>query len=122
MNWEFYIGDTYERNFAILKYTSDIDQMYFSVKKSDEDKSVILQKTLEDGITIVDDSVVDGVRRREYQLWIDANDTEDLKVDTEYPFDIEIITEKDDTNIKRTILKGTVVLTAATTRKWNEVE
>lgn len=121
MNWEFYIGDTYERNFAILKYTSDIDQMYFSVKKSDEDKSVILQKTLDDGITIVDDSVVDGVRRREYQLWIDADDTEDLKVDTEYPFDIQIITEKEDTDIKQTIIKGTVTLSAATTRKWNEV-
>jgi len=121
-NFGFRIGDTYERNFAILKYTSDIDEVYFSVKKSDDDKKVILQKTLDNGITLMDDILEDGVRKRTYQLWIDADDTEDMKVDVEYPFDIEIVTEKEDTDIKRTIIKGTVTLSAATTRKWNEVE
>ena len=121
-NFEYFIGDTYVRNFAILKYTSDIDEVYFSVKKSDDDKRVILQKTLDNGITIMDDIVEDGVRKRTYQLWIDADDTEEMKVDVEYPFDIEIVTEKEDTDIKQTIIKGTVTLSAATTRKWNEVE
>ena len=120
--WSFRIGDTYVRNFAILKYTSDIDEVYFSVKKSDDDKKVILQKTLDNGITLMDDVLEGGVRKRTYQLWIDADDTEDMKVDVEYPFDIEIVTEKEDTDIKQTIIKGTVTLSAATTRKWNEVE
>lgn len=120
--WSFRIGDTYVRNFAILKYTSDIDEVYFSVKKSDDDKKVILQKILDNGITLMDDVLEDGVRKRTYQLWIDADDTEDMKVDVEYPFDIEIVTEKEDTDIKQTIIKGTVTLSAATTRKWNEVE
>lgn len=119
--WSFRIGDTYVRNFAILKYTSDIDEVYFSVKKSDDDKKVILQKTLDNGITLMDDVLEDGVRKRTYQLWIDADDTEEMKVDVEYPFDIEIVTDKDETKLKKTIIKGNVILNDATTRVWNEV-
>lgn len=118
---EFRIGDTYERNLTISKYNDDIDEMYFSIKKNDGDKRVILQKTLENGITIVTDETIDGIRYRTYQLFIDANDTESMKTGVEYPFDIEIVTDKDETKLKKTIVKGNVILNAATTRLWNEV-
>lgn len=118
---EFRIGDTYERNFTISKYSDDIDEMYFSIKKNDGNKRVILQKTLENGITIVTDETIDGVRYRTYQLFIDANDTESMKTGVEYPFDIEIVTDKDETKLKKTIVKGNVILNDATTRLWNEV-
>ena len=118
---EFRIGDTYERNFTISKYSDDIDEMYFSIKKNDDDKRVLLQKTLENGITIVTDDTIDGVRYRTYQLFIDANDTENMKTGVDYPFDIEIVTDKDETKLKKTIIKGNVILNAATTRLWNEV-
>lgn len=120
VRFEFYIGDTYERNFIIKKYTSDIDEVFFSVKKSDLDKKVILQKKLDDGITIVEDIVEDGIRKRTYQLLINANDTEELTPEIEYPFDIEIVTNKENTSFKHTIIKGVVILTTATTRIWNE--
>ena len=118
---EFRIGDTYERNLTISKYNEDIDEMYFSIKKSDDDKRVIIQKTLDNGITIVTDETIDGVRYRTYQLFIDANDTENMKTGVEYPFDIEIVTDKDETKLKKTIVKGNVILNNATTRVWNEV-
>jgi len=118
---EFRIGDTYERNLTISKYSDDIDEMYFSIKKSDDDKRVILQKTLDNGITIVTDETIDGIRYRTYQLFIDANDTENMKTGVEYPFDIEIVTDKDETKLKKTIVKGNVILNNATTRVWNEV-
>ena len=118
---EFRIGDTYERNLTISKYADDIDEMYFSIKKNDDDKSVVLQKTLDNGITIVTDETIDGVRYRTYQLFIDANDTENMKTGVEYPFDIEIVTDKDETKLKKTIVKGNVILNNATTRVWNEV-
>ena len=118
---EFRIGDTHERNLTISKYADDIDEMYFSIKKNDGDKRVILQKTLENGITIVTDETIDGIRYRTYQLFIDANDTESMKTGVEYPFDIEIVTDKDETKLKKTIVKGNVILNDATTRVWNEV-
>lgn len=120
VRFEFYIGDTYERNFVIKKYTSDIDEVFFSVKKDDLDKKVLIQKTLDNGITIVEDTIEDDVRKRTYQLLINATDTEVLTPDVEYPFDIEIVTNKENDQLKRTIIKGVVILTSATTRIWNE--
>ena len=119
-NFEYFIGDTYERNFIIKKYTDDIDSVFFSVKKSNGDKKTVLQKTLDNGITLVDDVVVDNVRRRTYQLMINAEDTEDMTPEQEYEFDVEIVTNKDDTDLKQTIITGNFILTNATTRLWNE--
>lgn len=119
-NIEYFIGDTYERNFIVKKYTDNIDSVFFSVKKSNGDKKTILQKTLDDGITLVDDVVVDNERRRTYQLMINAEDTEDMTPEQEYEFDVEIVTNKDDANIKQTIITGNFILTNATTRLWNE--
>lgn len=121
-NFEFFIGNTYERNITISNYDDDIDEMYFSVKKSDSDKRVVLQKTLDNGITLMSDETIDDVRYRTYQLVIDSDDTEGMKPDVEYPFDVKIVTIKDDNEIKETIVKGNVTLSAATTRVWNEVE
>lgn len=120
MEWEFYIGDTYERNFIIKKYNSSIDEIYFSVKKNDGDKKTVLQKTLDNGITLVEDEVIDDVRNRTYQLSIAADETETMTPDIEYSFDIEIVTNTDTSPLKKTILTGTLILTNATTRIWNE--
>ena len=119
-NIEYFIGDTYERNFIVKKYTYDIDAVFFSVKKSNGDKKTVLQKTLDNGITLVDDVVVDNERRRTYQLMINAEDTEDMTPEQEYEFDVEIVTNKDDTDLKQTIITGNFILTNATTRMWNE--
>ena len=119
-NIEYFIGDTYERNFIVKKYTDDIDAVFFSVKKSNGDKKTVLQKTLDNGITLVDDVVVDNERRRTYQLMINAEDTEDMTPEQEYEFDVEIVTNKDDTDLKQTIITGNFILTNATTRMWNE--
>lgn len=119
-NFEFFIGDTYERNFIVKKYTDDIDAVFFSVKKSNGDKKTVLQKTLDNGITLVTDEIVDDERVRTYQLMINAEDTEDMIPEQEYEFDVEIVTNKDDTDIKQTIITGNFILNNATTRRWNE--
>ena len=122
--FEFHIGNTYSRNFMIKNYEDDIDEMYFSIKKSDDDEKTILQKTLDDGITIVDVAYAeDGttVISRTYNLLLNADDTEGFKVGLEYPFDIKIVTNKENDDIKLTIMNGTLTLTTVTTRKWNEV-
>ena len=78
-DFEYFIGDTYERNFKISQYSDAIDEIYFSIKKNDDNKNTVLQKTLDNGITLVTDEVIDGVRERVYQLMINADDTEELK-------------------------------------------
>ena len=123
--FEFYIGDTYTRDLIIEGYTDSIDEMYFTVKKNDLDKNFLLQKTIDDGITLTDVQYEeDGttIKSRTYNILINAEDTEGLKVDVEYPFDIEIVTNKTapSPNVKKTIVKGTFVLTSATTRRWDE--
>lgn len=121
--FEFYIGDTYTRDFTLAGYTDDIDEVYFTVKKNDGDKNPILQKYLDNGITLTDVQYEDDgttIKSRTWNILIGADDTEDMKPDVEYPFDIEIITPKDEDEIKKTIIKGIVLLKTATTRKWNE--
>lgn len=121
--FEFYIGDTYTRDFIIGGYTDTIDDVFFTVKKADDDKNYLLQKTLGNGITLTDIQYEDDgetIKSRTYNLLIDADDTEGLKAEIEYPFDIEIVTEKTNDDLKLTIIKGVLVLDSATTRKWNE--
>lgn len=121
--FEFYIGDTYTRDFIISGYTSDISNVFFTVKNEDDDKRFLLQKTLGNGIELTDiqyEEDGETIKSRTYNLLISANDTESLKPDIEYPFDIEIITPKDTEDIKKTVIKGNLILDSATTREWNE--
>lgn len=122
VKFEFYIGDTYTRDFIINGYSDTISEVYFTVKKADDDKYHVLKKTLDNGITLTDVQYDDEgtIISRTYNLLLDAEETEDLKVDVEYPFDIEIITPKDDEDVKKTIIKGVLVLNSATTRVWDE--
>lgn len=123
--FEFYIGDTYTRDFILDGYSDAISDVYFTIKKDDRDKKFILQKTLDNGITLTDVQYEeDGttIKSRTYNILVNAEDTEDMTADVEYPFDIEIITPKTSPspNVKRTIVKGNVVLRSATTRVWDE--
>lgn len=120
--FQFYIGDTYTRDFIINGYSDTISEVYFTVKKEDDDMNHLLKKTLDNGITLTDVQYDEEgtIISRTYNLLLDAIDTEVLKTDTEYPFDIEIITPKTDTDVKKTIIKGMLVLNSATTRVWDE--
>lgn len=121
--FEFYIGDTYSRDFTISGYSSDIDQIYFTVKKNNNDKRYVLQKTLDNGITLVDVEYDDdgNIVSRTYNLLIDAEETEILKPDIDYSFDIEIVTDETK-DIKKTIITGIFRVVNTTTRIYNEGE
>ena len=117
--FEFYIGDTYTRDLEISGYSAEITQIYFTVKKSNKDKHSVLQKKLNDGISLVDIQY-DGegnILSRTYNLLIDSDDTEDLQPDFDYSFDFEIVSPN---NIKKTIITGIFRVTNTSTRKFNE--
>lgn len=121
--FEFYIGNTFSKDFTLSGYQEEIDEVYFTVKKADDDKKFVLQKTLDNGITLVDvEYEPDGttILSRTYNILINAGDTENLKVETEYPFDVKIITSESPSDIKETVIKGNVILKSAVTRAYNE--
>ena len=117
VTFEFYIGNTYSRDFTLSGWSLFVDKVYFTVKEKETDKRAVLQKTLGNGITLVSEE--DGVKT--FNLLIDSTDTDDMKTDFEYPFDIEIhSTGADGKTIKKTLVVGTLNLLTNSTRTYNE--
>ena len=115
--FEFYRGDTYSRDFVITGYRLPISKVYFTVKENVEDKKASLQKTLNNGITLVEESE----DTKAYNLLINSTDTDDMKADYNYVFDIEIHSPGTDNKpIKKTIITGTLKLKASSTMTFNE--
>ena len=115
--FEFYRGDTYTRDFIIKGWSLPISNIYFTVKENVDNKKYDLQKTLNNGIKIVDESENDIT----CNLQINATDTDDFKVDTDYVFDIEVHSNIDGEIVKKTITTGTLRVWASATRTCNEV-
>ena len=116
--FEFFRGDTYTRDFAISGWSLPISEMYFTVKENVENKKVLVQKTLNNGITLVDENE-EG--KKTYNLSICCTDTDNMKIDKDYVFDIEM--HSLGTNgevIKKTIITGVVRLLGSATRYCNE--
>ena len=109
--FEFYRGDTYERNFALL-WSKEITDVYFTVKQTSDDKKPVIQKKLGDGINLVD-ITEDG---NLYLLTIASEDTEQLSPNKNYFFDIEVLSN----NIRQTPIVGTLKLKEDYTRKNDE--
>lgn len=115
--FEFYRGDTYTRDFAISGWSFPVSKMYFTVKEDIEKKNYVLQKTLDDGITLVDET--DDLKT--YNLKICCTDTDNMKIDTDYVFDIEIHSQGVNGEVvKKTIITGIVRLKGSATKTCNE--
>ena len=110
--FEFYRGDTYERDFKISNLKREITKVYFTVKETEECKNACLQKSLNNGIVVVDEDETS----KTFNLLINATDTDNMKVNTAYSFDIEIHCG----DIKKTIVTGTLMLKPSCTRTCNE--
>ena len=117
INFNFIKGDTYTRGFTIENFDLTIEQVYFTVKEKSSNKNFILQKTLNNGIER------DQKVPNRYIITIDADDTNDFKVEYDYIFDIEIVTAPiKGKAIKRTIIGGNLTLDDwDITSKVNEV-
>lgn len=115
---EFYKGDTYTRDLTISGFYMPISKMFFTVKEKISDKNIVLQKTLKNGISVVDEADESVT----YNLLINATDTDKMKTDYDYVFDIEIHSPGVKEDIKKTIITGTLRLKASATDTRNEVE
>ena len=110
--FEFFRGDTYVRNFAIF-WDKKITNVFFTLKNTSEDKNAIIHKKLNEGINLMDINEDGNI----YLLTIDADDTEYLTSNTNYYFDIVVLSE----NIKQTAIVGTLTLKENYTRKKDEL-
>lgn len=115
--FEFYRGTTYSRDFTLTGWSLFIEKMYFTVKENINDKNPVLQKKLGDGITLVSDE--DGVKT--FNILIDATDTDNMKTDFDYVFDIKIVSPGEEEEIKDVVLTGVLRLTGSATAVYNEV-
>lgn len=88
---------------------ADTDKIYFTVKKKPESKVVLIQKTLNNGITLKEDGY--------YYIIINSDDTAELSYSTYY-YDLEI---KTITGIVKTLLVSTITLTVECTHKQDEI-
>lgn len=112
VNLFLYKGQTYQRNFVISNFTMPITQIYLTVKKKADDKNVVFQKKIGSGITLMD--YTDGIYT--YLFEIESNDTEYLKTDYKYGYDITL--KSDD--FKMPIAIGELVINPVYTRKCDE--
>jgi hypothetical protein len=111
-NLKFIKGDTYSRGIIIEGLKTPIEQIYFTVKNKSSDKHYLIQKRLIHGIE------QDPDNPNRYVVIIEADDTNDMKVNYNYVYDIEIIT----LTMKRTIIAGNLRLEDwDITSKANEV-
>lgn len=124
--FEFRKGDTYSRDFTITDYELPISKVFFTVKNNSSDKRYVLQKSLiingeiitSNGLTLVSDE--DNVKT--YNILIKATDTDNMKVDYDYFFDVEIVSPGVGTDeIKQTLMVGTLRLKEVATQTVNEV-
>lgn len=112
INFNFVKGDTYSRGFTIEGFDFPIDQVYFTVKEKSTNKDYVIQKTLFNGIERDPDNP------NRYVLTIDADDTNNMKTNYNYVFDIQIVGN----SIKKTIIGGYLKLNDwDITSKENEV-
>lgn len=112
MDFEFIRGDTFQFKFQIKDKSGEILELdtgieiYFTVKKNRNSKTIAIQKKLNNGIELKDGF---------YYVRIDADDTSKLAYGT-YNYDIEF----KQGDIVKTITLGTITLTDEITHKGDE--
>ena len=117
VRFEFYRGRTYTRDFTIVGYDEKIDEIYFTTCENPNNKRYCIRKTLNNGITVVDEGInEDGEKFTTYNLLIEATDTDHMKADFEYGFDIALISG----NKKLQVITGILMLDGTYTKTCNE--
>lgn len=113
MNLKFILGDTEEIDGIVIDSAGIVQDIsgwafWFTMKKQDseEDSAAVLQKTVGDGIAIVDASL------GKYKVTINPSDRSALRAKTVYRFDIQA---KDSETRIVTLVQGSVEVLPDTT-------
>lgn len=116
-NLEFHKGRTYSRDFTINDFTDNVDKIIFTACENIANKHYCLRKSLGNGIEVVDTGTnEDGTNYTTYNLTIEATDTDHMKADTNYGYDIVLYSDND----KYQLIEGTISLKSTYTKTCNE--
>lgn len=117
IDYEFKRGDTTNlKKFRITDKNGEVitlgttEQLYFTVKKNANSSDVLLQKKIDDGITLGEDGY--------YHITIESVDTSNLDYGN-YQYDIEL-KSTNPKEIVKTIIDGTITLTDEITWRGDE--
>ena len=113
-NIAFVRGDTFGVSVEIYGTSTPVDEMYFTCRKEYTDSTVLFQKSLEDGITLVTQNAGDKPSLV-YSVRVAPEDTADL-VGGDYVYDLEMVIGTD----VYTLLIGTLTLNWDVTREVAE--
>lgn len=92
---------------------SDQDKLYFTVKKSCFVKVCVFQKNWNDGITY-------NEKTKEYEILLDPDCTCEL-TNRQYCYDIELIVNREEPRVVKTLAKGNFIIDMDVTHKENEI-
>jgi len=95
LNIEMTKGDTLAFGIEILELGSAPDSIFFTVKKNFDDDTILIQKTLQRGITPAGEN--------KYRIRVAPSETEELEIG-KYYYDIEITKNGDTYTVAKGIL------------------
>ena len=116
-NFEFHRGRTYSRDFIVTDFNDPIEEILFTACENKANKHYCLRKSLEKGISLVDEGIDEnGLSYKTYNLLIEATDTDHMKADAEYGYDIVLYSGTQ----KYQLIEGTIALAGTQTKTCNE--
>ena len=101
-------GDTVAWNVKLNNITENLRLAYFTVKENPDDDAVI-QKTLNAGITLVDNRAYRD--QKTYKIQLQSEDTAGLSPDLQYMYDLKVAIG----NVVKTIISGVFVVRESVT-------
>ena len=97
-------GDTFALEIKIKNITEDLRTAYFTVKESPDDAPLV-QKTLGQGITKIDERAYKN--EKTYKLQLQSFDTINLEANVQYLYDFQATVG----NVVKTLFSGVFVVT-----------
>lgn len=101
-------GDTVAWNVKLNNITENLRLAYFTVKENPDDDAVI-EKTLDAGITLVDNRAYRD--QKTYKIQLQSEDTAGLSPDLQYMYDLKVAIG----NVVKTIISGVFVVRESVT-------
>ena len=105
----FIKNNTYALLVTIKDITEELRSAFFTVKENPEDATPILQKSLNYGISKVDDRPYK--KEKKYKVQLQAEDTTPLEADVQYLYDLQVTIG----NVVKTVASGLFVVSPTIT-------
>ena len=102
---EYTKGDTFALKLTFKNITQDLTSAIFTVKENYEDTTPLIEKTINAGISKIEENLYKN--EIVYKLQLQANDSEFLEADHLYLYDLKIAVG----NVIKTVIKGNFIVT-----------